>query len=143
MSRTILITGSRKGIGRYLSEYYLKKGYNVIGCSRSESDLTHKNYIHISGDVSNESDVKNIVKKVVMEEMNYDNIEIEITDSDDKRSYHINSDKIFNAIGFKPNYTIEDAVKSICEAHKNGLLNNSTSDSIYSNVKTMQKLNVK
>ena len=63
MNRTILITGSRKGIGRYLSEYYLDKGYNIIGCSRSESDLTHKNYLHILGDVSNESDVKNIVKE--------------------------------------------------------------------------------
>ena len=49
MSQTknnILITGNRKGIGRYLSEYYLEKGHNVIGCSRSDSDLNHKNYIH-------------------------------------------------------------------------------------------------
>ena len=44
--KTILITGNRKGIGRYLSEYYLEKGYNVVGCSRSNSDLSHKNYTH-------------------------------------------------------------------------------------------------
>ena len=63
MNRTILITGSRKGIGRYLSEYYLNNKYNIIGCSRSESDLNHQNYLHVTGDVSNESDVKNIVRK--------------------------------------------------------------------------------
>ncbi len=63
MNKTILITGNSKGIGRYLSEYYLKKKYNVIGCSRSNSDLKHDNYIHFEGDVSIEKDVINIVKK--------------------------------------------------------------------------------
>ena len=62
MNKTILITGNRKGIGRFLTESYLSKDYNVIGCSRSETDLTHKNYIHILGDVSVENDVKNVVK---------------------------------------------------------------------------------
>ena len=66
MSQTknnILITGNRKGIGRYLSEYYLEKGHNVIGCSRSDSDLNHKNYIHFLCDVKVESDVKKTVKE--------------------------------------------------------------------------------
>lgn len=62
MKETILITGDRKGIGRYLSQYYLTKGYNVIGCSRSGSDLRDANYIHITGDVSNEGDVKKIIR---------------------------------------------------------------------------------
>ena len=44
--KTVLITGDRTGIGRYLSEYYLEKGYNVAGCSRTTSDLTHENYTH-------------------------------------------------------------------------------------------------
>lgn len=61
--KNILITGNRKGIGRYLSEYYLDKGYNVIGCSRSDSDLNHKNYIHLLCDVKVESDVKKTVKE--------------------------------------------------------------------------------
>ena len=49
--KTILITGNRKGIGRYLSEYYLDKGYFVAGCSRSNSDLSHKIYVHFLCDV--------------------------------------------------------------------------------------------
>jgi len=61
--KNILITGNRKGIGRYLSEYYLDNGHNVIGCSRSDSDLNHKNYIHLLCDVKIESDVKKTVKE--------------------------------------------------------------------------------
>ena len=61
MNKTILITGNRKGIGRHLTEYYLGKGYKVVGCSRNESDLVHPNYIHGLCDVSDEKEVKKIV----------------------------------------------------------------------------------
>lgn len=62
MSKTILITGNRKGIGRNLTEYYIKLGFNVIGCSRNKSDFKHKNYFHIECDVADEKSVKNVVK---------------------------------------------------------------------------------
>ena len=60
----ILITGDRKGIGRYLSEYYLEKGMTVIGCSRSETDLKHKNYQHFCLDVSDEQAVKKMYSEI-------------------------------------------------------------------------------
>jgi 3-oxoacyl-[acyl-carrier protein] reductase len=60
----IVITGTRKGIGRYLSEYYLKKGFNVIGCSRENSDLKHDNYIHYLVDVSEEEQINSFAIKV-------------------------------------------------------------------------------
>lgn len=63
MNKTILISGNRKGIGRYLSEYYLKKKFNVIGCSRSKTDLEHINYLHVLCDVKNENDIIKVVKK--------------------------------------------------------------------------------
>ncbi len=50
----IVITGTSRGIGRGLAEYYLCKGYTVIGCSRSECDLKHKNYKHFIVDMSDE-----------------------------------------------------------------------------------------
>ena len=56
-SRNILITGSRKGIGRYLAEKYLANGDRLIGCSRGESDLTHENYKHFCLDVCDEKAV--------------------------------------------------------------------------------------
>lgn len=60
----ILVTGDRKGIGRYLSEYYLEKGMTVIGCSRSETDLKHKNYEHFYLDVSDEKAVKKMYGEI-------------------------------------------------------------------------------
>lgn len=60
----ILITGDRKGIGRYLSEYYLEKGMTVIGCSRSETNLKHKNYQHFCLDVSDEQAVKKMYSQI-------------------------------------------------------------------------------
>ena len=51
----ILITGSSKGIGKYLAEYYCDKGFSVVGCSRSPApDAT---YHHITCDIRIESDV--------------------------------------------------------------------------------------
>ena len=32
--RVMLITGTRKGIGRHLVDHYLQDAYQVIGCSR-------------------------------------------------------------------------------------------------------------
>ena len=63
MNNTVLITGNRKGIGLFLTKYFLDQGKNVIGCSRSESNLQHKNHIHFLGDVSNEKDVLKIVRE--------------------------------------------------------------------------------
>lgn len=52
--RIMLITGTRKGIGRYLAEYYLAGGFHVIGCSRGESDLGSDTYEHYALDVADE-----------------------------------------------------------------------------------------
>ncbi|MCH8314050.1 MAG: oxidoreductase, partial [Nitrospinae bacterium] len=52
--QTILISGTSKGIGRYLAEYYLDAGYLVVGCSRSPSDLKNEKYQHCCLDISDE-----------------------------------------------------------------------------------------
>ncbi|MCH9684178.1 MAG: SDR family oxidoreductase [Deltaproteobacteria bacterium] len=49
-----LVTGARKGIGRFLAEYYLEQGHTVLGCSRGPSDLDHERYHHYETDVTNE-----------------------------------------------------------------------------------------
>lgn len=65
MNKTILITGSRRGIGRYLSEYFLEQGHYVIGCARNESDLQHDKYKHYCLDVSDEKDVRKMLREVI------------------------------------------------------------------------------
>lgn len=61
---TAIVTGTRKGIGRFLAEYYLAKGWRVAGCSRGESDLTHQNYVHYQLDVADENAVMKMVREV-------------------------------------------------------------------------------
>ena len=57
-NKKILITGSRKGIGRNLVEHYTSLGYQVIGCSRNEADYSISNYKHYCLDVCDEKEVK-------------------------------------------------------------------------------------
>ncbi len=49
-----LISGSRKGIGRFLAERYLRAGHRVIGCSRGECEWQAEGYRHIQADVGDE-----------------------------------------------------------------------------------------
>lgn len=61
--KVMMITGTRKGIGYYLSEYYLERGWFVAGCSREMSDLKNPNYFHFECDVADESKVKQFFKE--------------------------------------------------------------------------------
>jgi 3-oxoacyl-[acyl-carrier protein] reductase len=63
--KVMLITGSRKGIGRFLAEHYLKQGYLVEGCSRKECDITDPNYHHHFVDVVDEKGVRAMVADIV------------------------------------------------------------------------------
>ena len=64
-------------------------------------------------------DIAELVKKVIEKEFpDKKNIKIEKQESNDNRSYHINSDKIFNRLGFKAKRSIEDAIKSLAESFK-------------------------
>ena len=84
------------------------------------------------------------VKKVVQNEFpKIGEINIEMHESDDKRSYHINSDKIKTLLNFQPNHSIEDAISELCSAFKNNLLPNSFDNDNYFNVKKLQNLRVK
>lgn len=62
--------------------------------------------------------------------------EIIITESNDPRSYRLNSDKLL-ATGFKPQYGVETAMNEIIEKFNNGLLKD---EEIYYNLKVMKKL---
>ena len=60
----VLVTGARKGIGRYLAEHFLRKGAAVEGCSREPSDLVHEHYTHHHADVTNETQVRTMMSAI-------------------------------------------------------------------------------
>lgn len=55
--KTIVITGTRKGIGKEMAEHYLAAGWQVVGCSRGEGSIEHAHYQHFALDVSDEDAV--------------------------------------------------------------------------------------
>jgi 3-oxoacyl-[acyl-carrier protein] reductase len=60
----MLITGARKGIGRFLVEHYAATGYQVVGCSRDTSDFEHAHYHHLRADVADERAVQALFAEV-------------------------------------------------------------------------------
>ncbi|MEE4411700.1 SDR family NAD(P)-dependent oxidoreductase [Serratia plymuthica] len=59
-----LITGTRKGIGKYLAEHYVAQGHIVVGCSRSDVDWQLDGYHHFLADVIDEQAVKALFKNI-------------------------------------------------------------------------------
>ena len=59
----IVITGTSRGIGKYLASYYTQKGHSVYGCSRNEPESSSPfvdplYYHHMCLDVTDEEQVK-------------------------------------------------------------------------------------
>ena len=85
--------------------------------------------------------IAEIVRDVVREEFpERGEVGIVTTPSNDPRSYHINSDKIRRVLGYTARRTVEDAVRDLCRAFKEGRLPNSLEDDRYFNVRRMKVL---
>ena len=78
------------------------------------------------------------VKSVVGED-----VEIITQTTNDNRSYHISSEKIFKDLGFKAKKTVKDAVEDLVLAFKNNKFKEPLSNDNYFNIKKMQKIKLK
>ena len=85
------------------------------------------------------------IAKIVQDcfEKRNDTIEIIFEETDDLRSYHIDSSKIKRELNFLPKKNIKDAVEDLIEAFENKKLINSMDDIKYFNIKQMNYLNIK
>jgi nucleoside-diphosphate-sugar epimerase len=85
--------------------------------------------------------IAELVQEVVAKEFpDKGKVAIVTTPSDDLRSYHINSDKIKRVLGFVPTHTIEDAVRDLCKAFREGRFKDSVTDDRYYNVRRLKRL---
>ena len=50
--KTVVITGTSRGIGKSLATTYLDQGYRVIGISRSNTDIKDPNFRSVQTDMS-------------------------------------------------------------------------------------------
>jgi nucleoside-diphosphate-sugar epimerase len=85
------------------------------------------------------SELGDMVKRVVEEELPaLAPIDVETTESNDLRSYHVSSEKIKRELGWAPKRTVEDAIRDLCRAFVGEQIPNSLTDDRYFNVKTIQ-----
>ena len=140
---------------------YHKKFINVFGGDQLRPNLHikdmcrlyellfKKSFKNISGEIYNCGyqnmkiiDIAHKVKKIY--ERKYNNeIKINITKSNDRRSYHINSSKIKKDLNFIPKYTIDDAINELFRAFENKDIKNSFKNKNYFNVKKLIELGIK
>jgi 3-oxoacyl-[acyl-carrier protein] reductase len=62
--RVGLVTGSRKGLGKFIAQQLVACGYAVYGCSRTAADWTLDGYYHLEADVSDEQQVKEAIAQI-------------------------------------------------------------------------------
>jgi nucleoside-diphosphate-sugar epimerase len=67
-------------------------------------------------------------------------VTITASPSNDLRSYHVNSDLVLKTLGYAPKHTIEDAVRSIVRAYREGRFKDPLSNPLYHNIKLMQQV---
>jgi nucleoside-diphosphate-sugar epimerase len=87
------------------------------------------------------ADLAELVRKTVLDELpGREVIEIITTPSDDDRSYRITSEKVTRDLNFVPKRTIEDAIRELVRAFRDGKLPDPFEDPNYVNLKGMQKI---
>jgi nucleoside-diphosphate-sugar epimerase len=71
------------------------------------------------------------------------NLAVDVVPTDDLRSYHVSSKKIKADLGFVATHTIDEAVRGLADAMRDGRLPDSLSDPRYFNIKLMQQVNLR
>jgi nucleoside-diphosphate-sugar epimerase len=103
----------------------------------NSNDVVGKTY-NIGNENMTLAEIAKLVRSTLAEvDPKFSNIEITTTPTDDIRSYHIDSSRIFREIGFKPTRTISDAVKEIYFAFVNKDIDINIDLNKYHNVKTL------
>ena len=84
------------------------------------------------------SEIAELISKVVGDEFKRA-VPIQTEASQDNRSYHVNSSKIAEVLGFRPRFTVEDAIRDICVQFKKGNFKDSLTAPVYTNIVQMQQ----
>lgn len=85
------------------------------------------------------SAIAELVAEVVYQEKDgmYPKPTIITESSTDTRSYHVNSDKIRDTLGFVPEHGVADAVRDLCARFESGMFKDALTNPLYTNVKQL------
>jgi len=124
-----IITGTRKGLGKQLAEYYLEQGHNVAGCSRGEASIEHANYMHFMLDVADE---KAVIKMVRQTKRSFGCIDVLLNNAGIAAMNHIlttpfgNARSVFDTNFFGTFLFSREVAKVMMKQKKGSIVNYST-----------------
>jgi nucleoside-diphosphate-sugar epimerase len=104
----------------------------------ASAEQINKQIFNVGGENHTVNEIALMVKDIIG-----DDVSLEITPTNDNRSYHISSKKIKKIIGFEPKKTVKDAILGLKHAFENKQLTNPLENTLYFNIKTMQNINMK
>ncbi len=105
---------------------------------KAPKECIHRKAFNIGFENKSVSEIAQLVKSVVEDE----DVKIQVEPTKDHRSYHINSDLVFRAIGFKPENSIRGAIKSLVEAYREGKMDRPMINENYYNIRKMHQLDL-
>ena len=82
------------------------------------------------------------IAELVKEVIGKSDIDFEVLPTDDKRSYHVNTDKMKKVLGFECKHDFADAIKSLISAYNKGLIIDGLNNPLYHNIKRMKEMNL-
>jgi nucleoside-diphosphate-sugar epimerase len=133
-----------KGKIKILGGKQFRPNINVKDMVRAYEFLLEAPSESINGEAFNAGDrnytveeLAGIVNKVVP------GAELEFVPTNDNRSYRIDSEKIKKELNFEPIFGIEEAVRGIVDAYKQGKIINALGNPMYHNIKRMKELDIK
>ena len=111
---------------------------------KAPSEKIRNEIFNVGNENMSINEIAKLVKKIVEDEFpQKDKIEIEKQPSNDNRSYHINSEKIFRVLGFKAKRSLDEAIRGLCKSFKKGLISESFENDFYYNVRRLKNISAK
>jgi nucleoside-diphosphate-sugar epimerase len=112
----------------------MAEAYRVL--LEAPREKIHRRIFNVGGQNCSVARLAEIVKNTVGDPR----VTIAAQPSDDLRSYHVNSDLIRKTLGFAPRRTIEEAVRSIVQAYREGRFEDPLTNPLYHNVRLMRSI---
>jgi nucleoside-diphosphate-sugar epimerase len=109
-----------------------------IAVIESDKDLVNRQIFNVGFENKSVSDLANLVKSIIGEDINIVN-----EGTNDSRSYHITSKKIRKLLNFETKKTISNAIEDLNNAFKKKIFLNSLDNEMYFNIKRMKSINLK
>lgn len=131
---------------RIIGEHLLRPNINIKDMVRVYECLLEADDNLVHGQVFN-AGCQNMtigeIARLVAEILGDKEVILENVETDDIRSYHVNSEKIKRFLNFEYEHGVGEAISDLKTAFERGLIVDGLNNPLYYNVKLMQKINMK